>query len=395
MVKRMSLKDKFKLLIVKYKSMIAGKEPLAATFWLWGVVGMIIVLMLPLFILLLLYMALFGMPTPIFALFINLLWLVYGITVAVGVWRSANAYQGPRIFPNAAKLFVAVGLLFWIQQLYIEIPALYETGDGYVSSADKELFDTTLGYANQGNAAAQTLLADMYVDGQGAPKNYVAAYMWYTIAAAQGDLGASLNKDVVKDLMTPKQIAEAERLTEEWFEKHQTEGAGKTSLDIVTPALEQLLTKSDNGDPEAQYQLGLMFANGDGVAENDRIAWELYHEAAAQGHARAQYNLALMYYFGEGVAESDANSEKWLRLAADQGLADAQFRLGGMYLAGISMPEDFVLGYMWWNLAAAKGYQLPSGKKATVGLQELRKKMNSKQIAEAERLTKEWLEEHQ
>lgn len=213
---------KFKALIAAYKSMIAGGEPLVRTFWLWGVLGMIIVLMLPLLILILLYMALFGMPTFIFALFINLLWLAYGITVAVGVWRSAGAYQGSRIFPNAAKLFVAVGLLFWFQQLYIEIPELYEAGDeNYIASADKELFDKMLGYANHGDASSQTLLADMYVDGHGVPKDYVAAYMWYTIAAGQGELGASYNKDIVKDLMTPEQITEAERLAREWLEEHR------------------------------------------------------------------------------------------------------------------------------------------------------------------------------
>jgi len=222
MDKSASFRDKFKSLMGTHKSMMAGKEPLFITFWLWGVAGMIVVLMIPLAILILLYLALFGEPTLLFSLFINLLWLAYGLTVAVGIWRSANAYQGPRIFLNAAKLVVVIGLLFWIQQLYSEMAEFYEKGDqSYVSSADKELFDTTLAYANQGNASAQTLLADMYVDGQGAPKNYVAAYMWYTIAAAQGDPGASQNRNVVKDLMTPEQIAEAERLAQDWLEEHQ------------------------------------------------------------------------------------------------------------------------------------------------------------------------------
>jgi TPR repeat protein len=61
----------------------------------------------------------------------------------------------------------------------------------------------------------------MYIDGQGVPKNYVAAYMWYNLAVAQGNIGASQNKDVVKQWMTPEQIAEAERLTQEWLEEHQ------------------------------------------------------------------------------------------------------------------------------------------------------------------------------
>ena len=44
---------------------------------------------------------------------------------------------------------------------------------------------------------------------------------------------------------------------------------------------------------------------------------------ADQGHAYAQYNLGWMYANGEGVPEDDAEAVRWLRLAADQGLAEA------------------------------------------------------------------------
>ena len=50
--------------------------------------------------------------------------------------------------------------------------------------------------------------------------------------------------------------------------------------------------------------------------------------AADQGHADAQYNLGLMYANGEGVVEDDAEAVRWYRLAADQGHADAQHNLG-------------------------------------------------------------------
>ena len=75
-------------------------------------------------------------------------------------------------------------------------------------------------------------------------------------------------------------------------------------------------------------------------------------KAAEQGAADAQSNLGLMYALGQGVAEDNVEAVKWWRKAAEQGLADAQFNLGVMYLFGEGVAEDYVEAYMWWNLAA-------------------------------------------
>ena len=51
---------------------------------------------------------------------------------------------------------------------------------------------------------------------------------------------------------------------------------------------------------------------------------------AEQGDADAQANLGLMYYNGEGVPQDYAEAVRWFRLAAEQGDADAQYNLGVM-----------------------------------------------------------------
>ena len=56
----------------------------------------------------------------------------------------------------------------------------------------------------------------MYAKGQGVPQDYVRAHMWFNIAAAQGDQDAVKNKDRAAALMTPAQIAEAQKLAREW-----------------------------------------------------------------------------------------------------------------------------------------------------------------------------------
>ncbi len=70
--------------------------------------------------------------------------------------------------------------------------------------------------AEQGHAEAQNNLGLMYGIGQGVQQNYVQAHMWFNLAAAQGGQQAAKNRVLVAKLMTPAQIAEAQRRAVEW-----------------------------------------------------------------------------------------------------------------------------------------------------------------------------------
>ena len=67
------------------------------------------------------------------------------------------------------------------------------------------------------------------------------------------------------------------------------------------------------------------------MPQNYAEAVKWYRLAADQGDASAQYNLGVMYANGQGVPQNHAEAVKWYRLAADQGNASAQFNLGDMY----------------------------------------------------------------
>ena len=69
--------------------------------------------------------------------------------------------------------------------------------------------------AAQGDADARNNLGFMYGNGEGVPKDYVQAYKWYNLAAAQGVAMARTNMEAIQKLMTPQQIAEAQRLSAE------------------------------------------------------------------------------------------------------------------------------------------------------------------------------------
>ena len=108
-----------------------------------------------------------------------------------------------------------------------------------------------------------------------------------------------------------------------------------------------------------------------------------------EGDVRAQFILGYMYDNGEGVPEDDVEAVRWYRLAAEQGYASAQYNLGYMYANGEGVPEDYVLAYMWWNLAAAQGVEDARGNKDLV-----EQEMTREQIAEGQRLSREWIAAH-
>ena len=76
---------------------------------------------------------------------------------------------------------------------------------------------------------------------------------------------------------------------------------------------------AEQGDADAQFNLGLKYANGWGVLEDDAEAVRWYRLAAEQGDADAQFNLGLMYDTGEDVLKDDAEAVRWYRMAAEQG----------------------------------------------------------------------------
>ena len=111
--------------------------------------------------------------------------------------------------------------------------------------------------------------------------------------------------------------------------------------------------------------------------------------AAEHGHATAQSNLGLRYGRGEGIAQDDKEAVRWYRLASEQGQARAQSNLGHMYEGGNAVPQDYVQAHKWYNLAGANGLEDARENRDIVA-----KQMTPEQIAEAQRLAREWMESH-
>ena len=126
--------------------------------------------------------------------------------------------------------------------------------------------------------------------------------------------------------------------------------------------LETTEARAEGGDAQAQFSLGLKFSNP-GAAQNYFLAEKWYLKAADQSHSLAQFNLGIMYAQGQGVRRDEAKALVWIRKAADLGDAGAQYKLGSQHHRASlgELPEaafeSRIEAYKWLQLAAVQGYQ--------------------------------------
>jgi len=108
--------------------------------------------------------------------------------------------------------------------------------------------------------------------------------------------------------------------------------------------------------PAAEYNLGVMYANGQGVPKSASDAEKWFLKAAQQGVRDAETSLATIYSEDSGGSQNYAEAEKWYRKAADQGIASAAFNLGVMYDVGQGVSQDYNQAIQWYRKAADEGY---------------------------------------
>jgi TPR repeat protein len=137
----------------------------------------------------------------------------------------------------------------------------------------------------------------------------------------------------------------------------------------------------------------------DANAANDRGdhagALRLWRALADKGDARAQVQLGVLAFTGSGgVAKSASEAAKWFRLAADQGHLIAQFNLAVMHERGEGVPQDYVLAHLLYNLAASRAAPLDFHDRAAKARDGLAARMTPEQVAEAQRLAREWVAAH-
>ncbi len=128
---------------------------------------------------------------------------------------------------------------------------------------------------------------------------------------------------------------------------------GSIEKELTHKAVEKAAKR---GEPEAQFNLGVMYSTGQGVKQDSKKAVKWYRKAADQEHVGAQCNLALMYKDGQGVKQDSKKAVKWYRKAAEQGDAEGKHMLGVMYDTGQGVPQDYQKASEWFQKASEQGY---------------------------------------
>ncbi|MEW6560686.1 MAG: tetratricopeptide repeat protein, partial [Pseudomonadota bacterium] len=208
--------------------------------------------------------------------------------------------------------------------------------------------------AQIGNAHAEDVLATCYVNGWGGlSQDNAQAMTWYKKAADQGDEDAKHNLHL---LMTSGKLAAAtpppapgfHPLTVDAIYKQiiATEASPHPNWVALRNQLQnadlmaQVQSQAKLGNAHAQDVLGNCYEGGwGGLSQDLAQAASWFRKAADQGDADAQYNLGVMYANGQGVPQDYAQAASWFRKAADQGYAAAQNNLGIMYANGQGVPQ--------------------------------------------------------
>ena len=112
-------------------------------------------------------------------------------------------------------------------------------------------------------------------------------------------------------------------------------------------ALAEFKPLANQGDPNAQVNLGNLYMRGLGVEQDYGIAYEWYAKAARQGHATGQNKLAVMHYYGLGVKENHAEAAHWFLKAAQQGDPAAAMVIAELYDKGDGVPASKISAYSW------------------------------------------------
>ncbi len=187
--------------------------------------------------------------------------------------------------------------------------------------------------AEKGSVEAAYQFGLILRDGTGLEKNQIDAFRWLHAAAKKGNKPAAEARDAMLNYELSQAIIAA-----------------------APPETQALLKKANGEDARSEYQVGLMFQNGDGGLPPDMLEARNWLQAAATaGLAEAEYAFGEFISQGRLERPDWATAVGWYRKAADQGHADAQLSLGYCYAAGLGVDKDIDQAGFWWRKAAAQG----------------------------------------
>ncbi|KRE16915.1 hypothetical protein ASE63_14480 [Bosea sp. Root381] len=263
--------------------------------------------------------------------------------------------------------------------------AAYQTGH-YRRALDEALKRIE---ADTKDAAAMTLVGELYRQGLGVPPDQKVATEWYERASERGDINATyaLAMALLDDASGRRDPDRAGTLLRRAAEAGHPAANYNLALALLAtgqPADDALATKSleraaEYGIGDAMYALGTLAKQGRGMPKSDEKAAEWMAKAVVTGNIAAEIEYAIMLFNGTGVAADERAAATLFLRAAHKGNPIAQNRIARLYQIGRGIAPDSIEAAAWHLVARTRGLDDPA-------LDQLFDRLNPEQQGRAARL---------
>ncbi len=269
------------------------------------------------------------------------------------------------------KLLLLLTLLLWLPLAQAN-EAEYQRGyEAYKSGDYKTAYAILKPLAEQGHAEAQSYLGDMHNWGQGVKDDDAEAIKWYSKAAKQGH--AEAQHWLGRVYKNRRGVPQNNIYAYMWLSIADTNGVG---AGIFIKSLTKNMSSEDIAKAQA---LATKCLDTNYQACPGSIKWS--RKAAEQGDVYAQWRLGEVYENGDGVPKNYAEAFKWYSKVAKQGNADAQYKIAEWYRDGKGIPKNNIYAYMWFSIAETNGWRVGNS------IKELTEYMFSDELTKAQALT--------
>lgn len=223
------------------------------------------------------------------------------------------------------------GMSAWDQALLRSLYTTDQSSTAQISDMEADVMQVVAGARRpEESATASSEAAIPAWANEVVPQRTANTPYWYRVGAEQGNAAAQYDLGVMYAL--GQGVSQDYAQAAQWFRK-----------------------AAEQGNAAAQSRLGSAYANGQGVPQDYAQAVRWYRMAAEQGNTAGQYDLGVMYLLGRGVAQDYTNAAQWFRKAAEGGDVNAQRNLGLAYVKGRGLPRDYAQGALWFRKAAEQG----------------------------------------
>ncbi|MBQ7590696.1 MAG: sel1 repeat family protein [Verrucomicrobia bacterium] len=262
--------------------------------------------------------------------------------VDVGAWRRAYKRKAFEHYLRAAEQGHVKAA--WIVSCAYRNDAGWGQYKNIVPENEVEAGKWTRKAAEGGIANAQDELGDYYYGGShGFEKNITEAVKWWRKAAVQGNSYAQVS--LGNCYHKGEGVCANDRVAVWWYSKAAENGyyeyhVKPDLMKTVTPQSQEVAVRgyqadAERGDADAQNNLAVCYALGDGIEKNLAEAVKWYRDSAEQGNKYAQSNLAFCYLDGRGIEKDEEEAAWWFSKSAGQGYKTAQLELDKLRSRGI------------------------------------------------------------